>query len=229
MQRAIASLAFLAALLLATPSRAATNTVTTTADSGPGSLRDAIAAAAAGDTINFAVTGAITLTSGELLINKNLTVAGPGAGILTVERSTASGTPDFRVFHFMSGIVNASGLTVKNGRADGGGGINNETTMTLSDCVVTGNAATFVGGGVCSVSTLTMSNCVIRGNFLNGPTNCDGGGVYNGGTLTALNCDVSSNQASSAGIAEGGGIASRGTLTITNSIISANTLAKMPL
>src|SRR5689334_11966455 len=104
MQRAIASLAFLAALLLATPSRAATNTVTTTADSGPGSLRDAIAAAAAGDTINFAVTGAITLTSGELLINKNLIIAGPVAAGLAVQRSAATGTPVFRIFRVQSGI-----------------------------------------------------------------------------------------------------------------------------
>lgn len=57
------------ALLCATPVtlRAGTITVTSTADSGPGSLRAALAGAASGDTINFAVTGTITLTSGELL------------------------------------------------------------------------------------------------------------------------------------------------------------------
>src|SRR6266550_2142551 len=42
-------------------------------------LRDAIAKAASGDTITFSVTGTITLTSGELVINKNLTINGPGA------------------------------------------------------------------------------------------------------------------------------------------------------
>src|SRR5436190_22998205 len=53
--------------------------VTSTADNGPGSLREAIASAAPGDTLTFAVTGAITLTSGELLITTNLTITGPGA------------------------------------------------------------------------------------------------------------------------------------------------------
>src|ERR1041384_4407759 len=124
-RNAPAMVLFLAASLLAMPGRAAT--VTTTADSGPGSLRDVIAAAAPGDTIDFAVTGTITLTTGELLIGKDLTIAGPGAGNLTVQRSAANGTPEFRIFHLHSGIATISGLTVNNGRADAGGGINNET------------------------------------------------------------------------------------------------------
>src|SRR5688572_8887729 len=47
---------------------------------GPnGSLRRAISAATAGDTIDFTPSiTTITLTSGELLINKNLTITGPG-------------------------------------------------------------------------------------------------------------------------------------------------------
>src|SRR5581483_10746624 len=68
---------------------AATITVTNTNDSGAGSLRQAIADAMPGDTINFSVTGAITLTSGALGITKNLTIQGPGANQLTVQRSTA--------------------------------------------------------------------------------------------------------------------------------------------
>src|SRR5262245_61520926 len=81
----------------------ATVPVTTTADSGAGSLRQAIATAAGGDTIVFSVTGAITLTNGELLINKSLAILGPGAGLLSVERSTAAGTPDFRIFNVQAG------------------------------------------------------------------------------------------------------------------------------
>ncbi|MGH9966445.1 MAG: hypothetical protein ACREBG_01230 [Pyrinomonadaceae bacterium] len=89
-------------LLLARPpvSRAATLTVTSTADSGPGTLRQAILDAVSGDTITFSLpaNSTITLTSGQLLINKNLTINGPGANLLTVQRSTASGTPAFRIF-----------------------------------------------------------------------------------------------------------------------------------
>jgi hypothetical protein len=52
--------------------------VTNTNDSGPGSLRQALADANGGDTITFAVTGTIALTSGDLVIDKNITVSGPG-------------------------------------------------------------------------------------------------------------------------------------------------------
>src|SRR5436190_2202812 len=104
----------------------ATNTVTTTADNGAGSLRQVIVGAAAGDTIVFSVSGIITLTNGELLVNKSLTILGPGAAVLSVERSTAAGTPDFRIFNIQSGVVTVSGLTIRNGRAVDGGGIHNE-------------------------------------------------------------------------------------------------------
>ena len=53
--------------------------VTNNGDSGAGSLRDAIDNSSAGDTITFAgnVTGAILLSS-KLVINKDLTIEGPG-------------------------------------------------------------------------------------------------------------------------------------------------------
>lgn len=68
---------------------AATFTVTTTADSGTGSLRDAISLAGPGDTIDFdpSVT-AISLTSGELLVDKALTIN--GGGTVTIDPSTTS-------------------------------------------------------------------------------------------------------------------------------------------
>ena len=56
-------------------------TVTNTQDSGSGSLRQALANANDGDTIDFAVTGTIGLTSGELLVDKNITISGPGPGV----------------------------------------------------------------------------------------------------------------------------------------------------
>ncbi|MEY2560375.1 MAG: hypothetical protein QOG51_790, partial [Verrucomicrobiota bacterium] len=67
-------------------------TVTNNADSGAGSLRQAIANACADGTVifdNSQVVSPITLTTAELLINKNLTITGPGANVLTVTRSTA--------------------------------------------------------------------------------------------------------------------------------------------
>ena len=51
------------------------------------SLRDAIAAAPSGETINFAATGTINLTLGQLSINQSLTINGPGANLLTIDAS----------------------------------------------------------------------------------------------------------------------------------------------
>src|SRR5882724_2324851 len=80
-----------AVLLSATDALAGTVTVTNGNDSGSGSLRRAIVFASPGDTINFAPSvTAINLTSGELVIAKNLTITGPGAERLTVQRSTTA-------------------------------------------------------------------------------------------------------------------------------------------
>jgi len=74
-------------------------TVTNTNDGGPGSLRQALADANDGDTITFAVTGIIGLASGELVINRNITIGGPGANLLAVSR--AANAAPFRIFHVM--------------------------------------------------------------------------------------------------------------------------------
>ena len=70
--------------------QAGTITVTNTNDSGPGSLRQALANANDGDAINFAVTGTIALTSGELLVAKSVTISGPGTAILNVDEFVLS-------------------------------------------------------------------------------------------------------------------------------------------
>src|SRR5438552_3619160 len=85
---------------------ATTITVLNTSDSGAGSLRQAISASSSGDTIDFdsSLNGqTITLTSGELLVDKSITISGPGVDQLTVQRSTAA--PEFRIFHIGSGTT----------------------------------------------------------------------------------------------------------------------------
>jgi len=125
-------LAAIAVVLLCLPpvtARADIVTVTNTNDSGPGSLRQALSVANDGDTIDFAVNGTITLTSGELLVNDSITISGPGTANLAVDGNT-----DGRVFHVAPGrAVTISALTIRNGNANGesfpddsGGGVYND-------------------------------------------------------------------------------------------------------
>src|SRR5215472_15019234 len=68
------------------------STVTNLSDHDPGSLRDAIATTPAGGIVDFeaGLSGTIILTTGELAINKDLTIAGPGADVITVSSNHAS-------------------------------------------------------------------------------------------------------------------------------------------
>ncbi|MCA8936032.1 MAG: hypothetical protein KDB68_07485, partial [Planctomycetes bacterium] len=103
-----------------------TFTVSNTNDSGTGSLRDAITQANAttgADTIQFGVTGTITLTSALPVISENITIDGPGRAALTIARNLASA--DFRIFETsVIGVeLHINELTIQGGRAVQGGAI----------------------------------------------------------------------------------------------------------
>ena len=66
------------ALIASKITSARTITVHSTADDGPGSLRQALARASNGDKINIVGDGTITLTGGELIVNKSVTINGLG-------------------------------------------------------------------------------------------------------------------------------------------------------
>src|SRR5207249_4549577 len=199
-----------ATALSSAAARAATLTVSSTADDGTaGTLRSVLAGAADGDTIEFSVAGTITLISGELLVDKNVAIMGPGAANLAVDGNAAG-----RVFHIGSGkIVAISDLTITNGNAWGpgfwdpvGGGIyNDHATLTVSRCTLSGNSASSDGGGIYNAgvegnATLTLSASTLSGNS----ASHDGGGIYNdarGGsaTLTISASTLSANSASEFG------------------------------
>jgi hypothetical protein len=191
----------------AIPAQATTITVINTNDSGPGSLRQALADANNGDTINFdpALKGqTITLTSGELAIDKNITITGPGANLLAVSR--VQNASPFRVFHVLpahTAVIQA--LTISNGLAQPGfgGGILNEGSATVVNCAVSGNSATASGGGIFSgYSSKTPTTLIIDSSTLNDNFAADYGGAIASfffGTVTTLNSTLSGNYAEFAG------------------------------
>ena len=195
--------------------------VTTTADSRPGSLRQALTDANAqngDDVITVTATGTINLQSALPDLMSNITINGPGANLLTVRRESGG---DYRIFTISSGATVAiSGLTISNGRGyliqtngplpqvSKGAGIYNSGTLTLSHCVVSGNSGYGLGGIYNDSGTLTVSSSAISGN-----TDV---GIYNySGTLTLNDSTISGNTAS--GIRHYGG-----RLIVRHSTISGN-------
>ena len=147
--------------------QAATFNVTNTADSGAGSLRQAIFDAnAAGGTNTIDVQnglGTITLTSGDLnALNSNITLNGNG--------NTLSGNNAFRGLFVYSGTVAINDLTIENavasggdaGQAAGGGAglggalfVKDGANVTISNLVAQNNAATGGDGGAQTTAGIT--------------------------------------------------------------------------
>lgn len=220
-----------AGLLTGTPAEAATFNVTNLADTGAGSLRQAIDdanLAAGADDITFqaGLTGTITLTTGQLAITDSLMIVGPGAGNLSVSGNNAS-----RVFYLYNNAatidVQLSGMTITGGNASTGAGIINfDENLTLDGVTISGNAAATDGGGLWADGfnmNLTIQNSTISGNTAGD----DGGGIYiedTGGPTLISNTTISGNTAAGAG----GGIYlydPDDDVTIANSAISGNSAA----
>jgi hypothetical protein len=215
---AVLSLFFAGATLLSTSAASAdTITVVNTNDSGPGSLRQALVNANDGDTINFdsSLNGQkIRLTSGQLNVDKDVTISGPGANNLAVDGNAQS-----LVFYISPGkTVTIDGLTVANGY---GGGISNNAGFALvSNSTISANT----GGGISNTgffnsATLTVTNCTISGN--------SGGGISNSAfnsdaTLTVTNSTISGNSGSGISTGAAGSTGGVSTVSVSNSTISGN-------
>ncbi|MFN0138795.1 MAG: choice-of-anchor Q domain-containing protein [Pyrinomonadaceae bacterium] len=179
------------------------------------------------DGINFALPllSTIELTLGELNVASKTRVVGPGARNLTIQRSTAAATPNFRVFNLDEDIV-LRGLTIKNGNVpDGDGGgirVRPGSIVTLSDIVVTGNSANR-GGGIFNSGGLTLRRSLVNANtaVTNGDINGSGGGLFNDepfGSADVVNSTMTENTAIA-----GGSIYNRGRgLFLINATISHN-------
>jgi hypothetical protein len=200
--------------------------VTNSNNGGAGSLRQTISSANPGDTIVFdpSVRGVIVLDTpgspglgGELLIDKDLLINGPGANVLRIrqERNTED-----RVFHISAGHVSISGLSISGGDDTssnfGGGGvlIDSGATLSLGNCMITGNTSSNSGGagGIQNFGTLNLSNSAVERN------DGDVGGLASSGTLTLTNSTFSDNAANITGGIE----VDAGTASILNCTIAHN-------
>lgn len=226
--------------------RAATTTVNSLNDPGDGTcnvaectLREAIAAAYEGDTINFDVTGTITLKSGPLEIGKSITLVGPGP---TARALTISGDNASKVLQIVGDGYSAVALvllTITGGNATtpiegnltstlGGGIFLADAALTLDHSAVVGNRATS-GGGIYTLGTLAIRNSTISDNVA---VAGDGGAINirsprptTTTTTTIFNTTISDNRAEAPDFAaNGGGVnADTGVVVIANSTIVGNT------
>jgi CSLREA domain-containing protein len=191
------------------------------------SLREALAAADAGNTITFASplfdsARTITLNGAELVVDKSVTVAGPGANLLTVSADDRS-----RVFNVSEGVIaTIRGLTLTKGDALGGfigGGVLNAGTLTLAESHVKDNVADR-GAGVYNTGSLIVRASAVSGNKANlGSATPAAGGIQSGGggSLEVVNSTVSGNEAT-ASDAAGGIYVVDGTANITAGTVAFN-------
>ena len=231
-------------LLVAGHLFATTRTVTSLGDGGAGTLRDAVMASDNGDTINFSVIGAISLTSGSLMIEKNITISGPGANSLEVTRTAGV----FGIFIINGGfsnnglIVSISGISVTNGHSSdavysGGAILSHAAILTVTDCAFDGNTADIYGGAIyIGGGTATVTRCSLNNNTTTGAIDGDisfgaiGGAIFNLGTLTVSDSSFAGNFAGSQVLttnpdtapALGGAICNESVATVTGCTFSQN-------
>ena len=179
--------------------------VTSLADSGAGTLRQALldnATLGGGNAIVFSntLTGTISLTSAELTISAPAIIQGPGPSLISI-----SGNRSKRVFTISGGPTQISGLTIRDGVVIGqagapgtdgsdahGGAIFNQSTLTLSNCIVLSNSVVGGAGGTRSLGTVGNGGAAT------------GSGIYSSnGNVFIFSCTFLSN--SCAGGAGAGG------------------------
>lgn len=194
--------------------------VTNCNDSGVGSLRAAVAAAADSDTVDMAgLTSAssgcsaskITLTTGDVVVNQNnLTIVGPGTTNLTITAKYSNGS----TFHqYQNRIFTHNGT-----------GILAVQNVSLSKGYVVGSSA--VGGCILSTGSVALYKAGLYFCSAHATSGlAAGGAVYAGGNLSLKYSFVSANTADggSSGIAIGGGLVNGGRFSAKYSTISANT------
>ncbi|MDX6282618.1 MAG: hypothetical protein QOH03_3689, partial [Kribbellaceae bacterium] len=227
----LAILALLGLGLAAAPASAATVVVNTTADQSLGScssscsLRDAVATANSGDTIQIPA-GHYVLTLGDIISETSLTIVGAGARSTVLDGNGAS-----RIFVFAFGTtVELDDLSLIHGLAAtplfffgfSGGALAGGATATLRRCRLAGNQAEEGGAIFWANGSLTLDQCTITGNLATSefPGLGAGGGIFAFGNLvTITNSTLTGNTAS---VGQGGGAVFLGSVNLVNVTVTAN-------
>ncbi len=148
----------------------------------------------------------ITLSAALTQITTEITLEGGGFYV--------DGADTYRVFYVTgTGNLTINRITVQNGSASNGGGIDNRGTLTVTNSTISGNSAASNGGGIYNTGSLTVTSSTFSGNSADN----FGGGIYNTGTLTVTTSTISGNNAFG-----GGGIDNDGILTVNDSTFSGN-------
>jgi len=223
--------------------------VTSLADSGVGTLRQIVVDAPTNSVVNFASTlsgQTILLSTGQIELSNNIII---DASTLA-DGIQISGSGQSRVFQVDTNVTAVlNSLIITNGydaSGNSGGGILNNGTLSVSNCMFAGNISTNSssgGGGINNgSSSFTANNSMFYNNssmaggavgngsgaaafnnctFYGNSAQLNGGAISTGnGTVTMNNCTISSNSA----LSSGGGIYVTGpAIMLTNSIVSGNT------
>ena len=247
----------LGALAAAPAAGAADFTVTTLADAGPGSLRQALQSAnsqVGADRILFrsGLSGTINL-SDRLVASDAVQILGPGASRLTLRGGafhilevdygppgtpvavsgltfTGSSPPSPQnggAIANFNGDLTVSDSVVTGNDAERGGGIYGDSPIQVRDSTVSGNSSTYPGGGIFSQN----STVTVERSTISGNTSGSNGGGISGfqSDITLTSSTVAGNHA--VGPYPGGGVAVAGggaTGTLTNTIVANNTAPNDP-
>lgn len=221
------------ALVAAASAHATPPAVINCADHGGGSLRAAVQGAVSGDTIDLSELqcSLITLTTGRIDTNNQLTIQGPGSTHLTID-----GNRSDRVFnHASNNILTLNGMTLTRGANDLVGGcvyatgtvILNDTTITACELRNISGTGFYKGGGIMVQGDLFMYSSTISNNILSTDLgNALGGGAFAYGDMVVSATTISGNRASSAAthaFIDGGGAYSFHNMQLLASTITGNT------
>jgi putative cell wall-binding protein len=208
---------------------AATRTVTDPGDAGPGTLRQLVADAAAGDVIQFDPSITSITLAGPITIDKSLTISGPGSGSLTIDGGSAG-----RIFYAYGAStvpddVTISHVTLTHGSAAVGGAVYAKgEDLTLTDVAIVDSASTGNGGGVAFDGADGASLAVDGSTITSGSAAVDGGGIWAHNVTAPVTITDSTISSGSAG-ANGGGIAFDGSggasLVVDGSTITSGSAA----